>query len=107
MEETPMRTVKSMTNRLSRPDSDDRQAPGLQDESQAVKPYRRFAGRLLAPLGSIILPVIAALAAWGLWPAAANSQSALVPGETTMSITIGAGTAHSCSMCRRGTRGLF
>ena len=89
MEETPMRTVKSMTNRLSRPDSDDRQAPGLQNESQAVKPYRRIAGRLLAPLGTIILPVIAALAAWGLWPAAANSQSALVPGETTMSITIG------------------
>jgi polyhydroxybutyrate depolymerase len=89
MEETPMRTVKSMTNGLSRPDSDDRQGPGLRDESQAVKPYRRFAGRLLAPLVSIILPVIAALAAWGLWPAAANSQSGLVPGETTMSITIG------------------
>jgi polyhydroxybutyrate depolymerase len=84
-----MRTVKSITNKLSRPDSDDWQAPGLRDESQAVKPYRRFAGRLLALLGFIILPIIAALAAWGLRSAAANSQSGLVPGETTMSITIG------------------
>jgi len=83
-----MRTVKSITNRFSRPDSEDRQAPGLRDESQAVKPYRRFAGRLLALLGFIILPVIAALAAWGSWPASA-SQSSLVPGETTMSIRVG------------------
>src|SRR5262245_12110578 len=83
-----MRVVKSMTNRFSRSDSDDRQATGIRDESQARKPYLRFAGRLVAMLGFIILPVIAALAAWGLWPAAA-SQSALVPGETTMSITIG------------------
>src|SRR5262249_12763653 len=88
-EETPMRTVKSIKNRLSRRDSDDRQAPGFRGWSQAVKPYRRFAGRLLAPLGFIILPVIASLAAWGLWPAAASSQGGLVPGETTMSITIG------------------
>src|SRR5262245_34630628 len=83
-----MRTVKSITNRFSRPDSEDRQAPGLRDESQAGKPYRRFAGRPLALLGFIILPVIAALAAWGSWPAAA-SQSSLVPGETTMSIRVG------------------
>jgi polyhydroxybutyrate depolymerase len=84
-----MRTVISKSNRFSRPDSDDRQAPGLRDESQAGKPYRRFAGRLLALLGFIILPVIAALAAWGSWPAAA-SQSSLVPGETTMTIRVGA-----------------
>ena len=84
-----MRTLKSITNRFSRPDSDDRQAPGLRDESQAVKPYRRFAGRLLALLGFIILPAIAAVAAWGLWPVAVNSQGGLVPGETTMSITVG------------------
>src|SRR5262245_60938301 len=81
-----MKTVKSITNRFSRPDSEDRQAPGLRDESRAVKPYRRFTGRLL---GFIILPAIAAVAAWGLWPVAAISQSGLVPGETTMSITIG------------------
>src|SRR5215510_14333319 len=84
-----MRTLKSMTNRLSRPDSDDRQAPGLRNESQAVKPYRRFAGRLLALLGFSILPAIATVAAWGLRPAAAISQGGLVPGETTMSITVG------------------
>jgi polyhydroxybutyrate depolymerase len=83
-----MRTVKSMANGFLRLNSDG-QRPGLRNESQPGKPYRRFAGRPLALPGFIILPVIAALAAWGLWPAAAKSQSALVPGETTMSITIG------------------
>jgi polyhydroxybutyrate depolymerase len=82
-----MRTVKSMTNEFLRLNSDGRRS-GLQDESQAGKPYRRFAGRL-ALLGMIILPVIAALAAWGLWPASAITQSALVPGETTMTIVSG------------------
>jgi polyhydroxybutyrate depolymerase len=73
-----MRTVKSITNGWLR-----------LDESQAGKAYRRFAVRPLALLGFIILPVIAAVAMWGLWPAAAKSQGALVPGETTMSIRIG------------------
>jgi len=77
-----------MKNGFLRLNSDGRQS-GLRDESQAGKPYRRTAGRLLALLGFIILPVIAAIGAWGLWPAAATSQSVLVPGETTMSITVG------------------
>jgi polyhydroxybutyrate depolymerase len=83
-----MRTVKSMTNGFLGLNSDGRR-PGLRNEPQAGKPYRRFAGRPLALLGFIILPVIAALATWGLWPAAASSQSVLVPGETTMSIVSG------------------
>jgi polyhydroxybutyrate depolymerase len=82
-----MRTVKRMMNGFLRLNSDGRR-PGLRDESQAGKPYRRFAGRLASLLGFIILPAIVALAAWGLWPAAA-SQSGLVPGETTRTITIG------------------
>jgi polyhydroxybutyrate depolymerase len=82
-----MRTVKRMMNGFLRLNSDDRR-PELRDESQAGKPYRRFAGRLAALLGFFILPGIVALAAWGLWPAAA-SQSGLVPGETTRTITIG------------------
>jgi polyhydroxybutyrate depolymerase len=83
-----MRTVKSMTNGFLQLNSE-RRRPGLRDESRAGKPYRKFAGRPLALLGFIILPVIAALATWALLPAAAESQSALVPGETTMSIAIG------------------
>jgi len=82
-----MRTVKRMMNGIYQLNSDGRR-PELRDESQAGKPYRRFAGRLAALLGFIILPVIVAVAAWGLWPAAA-SQSGLVPGETTMTIRIG------------------
>jgi polyhydroxybutyrate depolymerase len=78
-----------MTNRISWLNSTARRAPGTWDEPQARKPYRRIIGRLLAPLGFIILPAIATLAAWGLWPSAANSQGGLVPGETTMSITVG------------------
>jgi polyhydroxybutyrate depolymerase len=85
-----MRTVKRMMDGFLRHNSDGRR-PGLRDESQAGKLYRRFAGRTLALLGFIILPAIVALAAWGLWPAAA-SQSGLVPGETTMSIRIGGRT---------------
>jgi polyhydroxybutyrate depolymerase len=76
-----------MMNGFLRLNSDGRR-PGLRDESQAGRPYRRFAGRGLALLGVIILPAIVATAAWGLWPAAA-SQSGLVPGETTRTITIG------------------
>jgi polyhydroxybutyrate depolymerase len=83
-----MKPVKSVTNGFLRLNSAGRRA-GLRNELQAGKPYRRLTGRPLALLGFIILPVIAALAAWGLWPAAAKSQSALVPGETTMSIMIG------------------
>jgi polyhydroxybutyrate depolymerase len=83
-----MRTAKSMTNGFLRLGSDGRR-PGFRDEPQGARLYKMFAGRPLAPLGFIILPIIAALAMWGLWPAAAKSQGALVPGETTMSITIG------------------
>jgi len=88
--ETSMRTVKRMMNGFLRLNSDGRR-PELRDESQAGRPYRRFAGRLLTLLGFIILPVIAGLAVWELAPAAA-SQSGLVPGETTMSIRIGGRT---------------
>ena len=82
-----MRTVKRMMNGFLRLNSDGRR-PWLRDESQAGKPYRRFAGRLVALLGIFILPGIVALATWGLSPAAAI-QSGLVPGETTMTIRIG------------------
>jgi polyhydroxybutyrate depolymerase len=81
----PVRIVKSSTKGILSPNSDG-WPPGLRNESQAGKLYRRFAGRPLALPVFIILPVIAALTAWGVWPASAKSQSALVPGETTMSI---------------------
>jgi hypothetical protein len=48
-----MRTVKRMMNGFLRLNSDGRR-PGLRDESQAGRPYRRFAGRGLALLGVII-----------------------------------------------------
>ena len=44
-EETSMRTVKRMMNGFLRLNSDGRRL-GLRDESEAGKPYRRFAGRM-------------------------------------------------------------
>src|SRR5262245_19492904 len=87
-----MRIVKSMTNRFSRPNSRDQRAAGLGDESQVKKRHKGFTRRHLALLGSLVLLIITGLAVWGSFPAEADCPGTLVPGETTMSITIGGRT---------------
>jgi polyhydroxybutyrate depolymerase len=84
-----MRIVKSMKNKFSRLNSRDQRAPGLRDEPAARKRDRGFTQRPLALLGSISLLIITALAVWGSLPAEADCPGTLVPGETTMSMTIG------------------
>src|SRR5262247_4180942 len=84
-----MRIVKSMMNRFSRLNSRDQWSLDLQGQRQAKKRDRGFTQRPVVLLGSIILLIAAALAAWGSFPAAADCPSTLVPGETTMSMTIG------------------
>src|SRR5262245_2664876 len=84
-----MKRMKRMTNRFSRLTPHDRLGTGLRDESQARQRDRGFTQRPLALLGSFSLLIIAALALWGWAPAEADCPGTLVPGETTMSMTIG------------------
>jgi hypothetical protein len=71
-EETPMRTVKSITNGFTRLTSREQQAPALRDEPQVKKRDRGFTRRQFALLGSTILLIIIALGVWGSFPAEAD-----------------------------------
>src|SRR5262245_9915951 len=84
-----MRIMKRMKNRFSRLNSRDQRAHGLRNGQLAEEQDRGITQRQLALLGAISLLIITALAVWGSPPAEADCPSTLVPGETTMSMTIG------------------